>query len=86
MMWRAWQLDAPTWLWIGWLTYFVALEAWAVVSEQPVHTLTYHLRPVFLSVPWTWWAGVGLWAAFGVHIFAPALERWLIDAVGKGTP
>ena len=85
-MWRAWGLDAPTWGWIGWLAAFIALETWAITSEQPIHTLTSHLRPLFLSAPITWWIALGLWGWIGVHMLAPDLERWLIDAVGKGTP
>lgn len=84
-MWRAWQLDGFTWAWLGWIAAFVIIETGAVRAGYR-GTLTAHLRPLFLSVPWTWWAGIGLWLALGVHVFAPALERWLIAAVGRGTP
>lgn len=78
----AWALDAPTWGWIFWLGWFLALESWALATAQPVHTLTFHLHPLFLTQPITWFLGVGLWLWIGVHIFAPAVEQWLIRSVG----
>lgn len=84
-MWRAWQLDAYTWTWIAWIVLFIVAEAMAV-QDRYQHTLTAHLRPVFLSQPWTWWAGTGLVLAFWIHVFVPAFEKWFIDLVGRGAP
>lgn len=84
-MWHAWRLDGYTWSWIVWIAAFVVLET-AAIRAGYWGTLTAHLRPLFVWQPWFWWMGVGLWTAAGVHIFAPALERWIIDTVGRGTP
>jgi len=84
-MWRAWQLDVGTWAVIVWLGWFTVWEAWALARGSYLDTFTAHLRPVFLTAPVTWWIALGLWGWIGVHMLAPDLERWLIDAVGKGT-
>lgn len=79
--WHAWRLDPPTALWIGWIGYFAILEGWAVVSDRPVHTLTFHLRPLFIEHPLSWWLALGLWGWLGVHMLAPTLEQWIVHAV-----
>lgn len=79
--WEAWRLDAPTWGWIVWLVYFAALETWAIVWGAPHHTLTYHLRPLFIVQPVTWFLALGLWLWVGVHFLAPTLEQWIVDVV-----
>ncbi len=84
-MWRAWVLDAPTLAFLGWVAWFVAWETWAL--RQPdayIDTWTAHMRPVFLFAPPTWWLGLGLYVWFGVHIFAPSLERLLSRVVVEG--
>jgi hypothetical protein len=78
--WRAWTLDLPTWGWIGWIAYFALLEGWAILADRPVHTLTFHLRPLFLETPVTWWLTLGLWLWLGVHMLAPTLEAWIVTA------
>lgn len=84
--WRAWGLDAGTWAVIVWLVWFIGWETWALVRGSYIDTFTAHFRPLFLSHPLTWFLGMGFWLWFGVHTFAPDLERWLIDVVGRGTP
>lgn len=81
--WDAWSLDLPTRLWVVWAVGFVVLEGWAVATSQPEHTLTWHLRPVFLNHPLTWFLLAGSLAWLNVHLLAPTLERWLIDAVTR---
>lgn len=85
MMWRAWQIDTFTAAWIVWIAAFIIVETWAVRTGY-WGTLTSHLRPLFLSAPVTWWVAFGLWLWFGIHMLAPNLEAWLLDAVGRGTP
>lgn len=85
-MWRAWSWDPPTvavWMWVAW---FAAWETAAILRDDYWGTWTAHLRPVFLEHPLTWWLGVGAYTWFGLHIFAPAAEQWLKNAVGRGTP
>lgn len=84
-MWSAWRLDGFTWAWIVWIVAFIVIET-AAVRAGYRGTLTAHLRPLFLWQPWFWWAGLGLFVAIGVHIFTPSLERWILDAVGRGAP
>ena len=79
--WRAWSFDGPTVAWTVWIVYFLVLEAWAVVTTQPQHTLTHHLRPLFTEHPLTWFLALGLWLWIGVHFLAPPVERWIVDAV-----
>ena len=78
MTWSAWKLDPATWAWIVWIVVFVIIEAWAVVSAQPQHTLTHHLRPLFTRHPLTWWLAFGFWAWLGLHFLAPRLEHRLL--------
>lgn len=79
--WAAWELDTPTLLWVAWIVGFVALESWAIATRQPEHTLTWHLRPLFLNHPLTWFLLAGFIAWLAVHFLAPALEQRLIEAV-----
>ena len=79
--WSAWGLDAPTWAWVAWWVWFFCWEAWAIMSGQPSHTLTFHLRPLFIEHPVTWFLAFGLWMWLGVHMLTPSLEQWLIEVV-----
>ncbi len=81
MSWKAWQLDPPTlavWVWIVW---FAVWETVALARSDYYATFTAHLRPLFVELPLTWWIGIGLYGWLGVHIFVPALERWILEVI-----
>lgn len=84
--WTAWGVwDVPTVVWVGWVVQFLALESWAVVTGQPVHTFTWHLRPFFLAHPLAYFLGVGFYVWLGLHFFAPAVEQAMLDLLaGRG--
>jgi len=79
----AWRLDVQTWGWIVWMLFFLAWETYTL-RWHPGQELTAHARAVFLSFPVVWWVAFGLWLWFGVHMLAPAWERGLLDAIGRG--
>ncbi len=75
-MWRAWNLDGPTVQWTIILLWAIALESWAVVTNQPVHTLTHHLRPAMVAHPLLWFltAGFAGWLVF--HFLIQPFRGW----------
>jgi hypothetical protein len=83
MSWSAWKLDMFTWGWIVWLAFFAVWETMALMKDE-THTLTFHLRPLFVEHPTTWFLALGLWLWLGVHFLAPALEWQLIRLVKGG--
>lgn len=80
-MWESWRLDAPTWAFIVWWVWFLGWESWALFNDSYAHTWTAHLRPAFVGHPLAWWLGIGFYAWFGVHIFAPPLEAAIYRAI-----
>jgi len=79
--WDTWQLDLFTWLWIVWIAWFAILET-VTLATGSGNELTAHLRPLFLSMPLTWFLALGLWLWIGVHFLTPTIELWLSGAVG----
>ena len=71
MTWNAWALDTFTIGWIIWLAFFVIWESAGIVVGVE-NTLTYHLRPLFVAHPLTWFLTVGLWAWLGFHFLIEA--------------
>jgi len=76
--WNSWGWDHTTAGWWGFILYFIIWEAYTGFYHRG-EMLTYHLRPLFLTAPVTWWMGVGLWLWVGVHLLAPAWESPLLD-------
>jgi len=76
--WASWDLDWQTWGWISWLVFFPVWEA--LTGLTPNEQLTHHLRPLLLTAPVVWFLMLGLWLWLGIHMLAPALEAWLLDA------
>lgn len=64
--WTAWNLDVFTWGWIVWMLFFVVWET-AGIIVGPENTLTWHLRPLFVNQPLTWFMAFGLWLWIGFH-------------------
>lgn len=83
MGWRAWAPDPATFAVWAWILWFVAWESTAIINDTYLDTWTAHIRPVFNDHPLTWWVGVGSYLWFGVHIFAPAFEQWLKEAIQR---
>lgn len=77
MIWRAWEWDWPTAAFLAWFVWFLVWETWAIVSDHPEHTWTWHLRPFIVSHPLVWFLGAALWLWIGLHFLLPALERLL---------
>lgn len=78
LMWEAWKLDVETWLWIGWIVYFAALEAITLWQGQH-QELTRHLRPLFQSMDLSYMIAVALWLWLGKHFLFDGLwvkEGW----------
>lgn len=77
--WESWaKLDAPTVAWLVWIFYFLLLESWALLTVQPQHTLTWHVRPFLLAHPLAWFVALGAWLWIGAHFLAPAWEVGLL--------
>ena len=66
MSWSAWRLDTFTWGWIAWLLFFLVWETLGIINSSE-HTLTEHLRPLFISQSLTWFLASGLWLWLGYH-------------------
>lgn len=79
--WKAWSLDAATWAFIAWWVWFLAWEFVAILSDHYEGTWTAHFRPVFNEASITWFLGVGFYLWFGLHIFAPRFEAWILEAI-----
>jgi len=71
MTWQAWRLDTFTWGWIAFLSFFIIWETLAIMDDLE-HTLTHHLRPLFISQPITWFVALGLWVWMGYHFLLEA--------------
>lgn len=70
-MWSAWDIDLFTVGWIIWMVFFLVWETVGIITGAE-NTLTYHLRPVFIFTPITWFVAVGLWLWMGFHFFIEA--------------
>lgn len=79
--WSTWDLDMWTVGWLAWILFFAVWETLSSFSED-AEMLTNHLRPIFLSMPLTWFLTAGLWLWLGFHMLAPVLEDWIPRAAG----
>lgn len=78
MSWESWRLDIWTWLWIGWMVYFVVLEATTLALGNR-NELTAHLRPVFQSMDLAYAMAVAAYLWLGKHFLLDGLwvrEGW----------
>lgn len=73
--WGAWDLDHLTWGWIAWIAFFFVWEFYALFVH-PGEELTHHLRPLFVSMPLTWYLALGLWLWLGFHFLLEPFHRW----------
>jgi hypothetical protein len=69
--WSAWNIDVFTIGWIVWIVFFVVWEVAAIIAGA-TNTLTYHLRPLFVNAPITWFLTLGLYVWLGFHLLLEA--------------
>lgn len=82
--WSAWGWDAPTVAVILGMAWFIIWESWAIFTNQPQHTWTWHIRPFFQSHPLLWLLAFATWVWLGLHFLFPRLEKLLGTLIRGG--
>ena len=76
-MWRSWNWDIHTALWVFWMIQFAVYETYTLIWFRG-QELTAHLRPVFQTFDLVYFLAVGLWLWLGWHFLIDGLwsHQW----------
>jgi hypothetical protein len=64
-----------TWLWIGWIAFFILVEGHAIMHQRERETFSWQVWWVLRRTPVLWWIGAGFMVWLTVHFLLGGFTR-----------